>query len=387
MKRIFHSSYFILHFSFLMVGLILGEGMAFAQTDPFPAVNYRAYMGNMIVVAKVMENGAELDNVVLAAYDANGVIRGKAKLKGNGKTVVSILVYGDTSGEEIHFAVSTDGVARHQNHDTFSYLYNGQLGTKKNPHIVVLNGFAIADAADNTEVLTTWNSQTCDVTLGGRTLYKDGTWNTLCLPFDVTLAGSILEDAEAYTLSSASIEAQTLTLNFGDAVTKLTAGVPYLIKWTKPDGYDDNPAAYDLKEPTFSNVTVQNTLAPFDNGVSGDGRVQFIGTYSPVRFDSENLDVLVLGQAGLFYPNGLAMTQVGACRAYFRVGTEGSSAPVLRTVMNFGGTTDVLEKEIVKSEEPAAAEEWFDLSGRRLETEPTVPGIYIRNGRKYIVKR
>jgi hypothetical protein len=32
--------------------------------------------------------------------------------------------------------------------------------------------------------------QTESITLARRKLYKDGNWNTLCLPFDVTISGS-----------------------------------------------------------------------------------------------------------------------------------------------------------------------------------------------------
>ena len=374
-------------FSIILTGLLLGEGMAFAQTDPFPAVNFRAYMGNMVVVAKVMENGSELTGVVLAAYDADGVIRGKAKLTGS-KTIATMMVYGDTSGDEIHFAVSTDGTIRHLPQDKFSYLYNGLMGSKKSPHVVVLNGFALAEKSDNTEVLETWDGQTSNVTLGGRTLYKDGMWNTLCLPFDVTLAGSVLDGAEAHALSSASVEGATLKLNFTDVLTKLEAGVPYLIKWAKPDDYDADPSAYDLVEPTFENVSVKNVSVPFDNGESGDGHVQFIGTYSPTHFNVETPNVLVLGMTGsLFYPDGQAATPLRSCRAYFKVGSESSAARVLRTEMYFGDATAVRQPLTEDGEWTMEGESsvWYDLCGRPLPSQPLTPGIYIWKGKKIIV--
>ena len=372
--------------SIFFTGLILGGGLAFAQADPFPEVNYNAYMGNMIVVAKVMENGVELtENVIIAAY-AGDEIRGKASVS-KGKASIYMMVCGDTSGEELHFAISTDGTTVQQlRQETFTYTYNGKLGTSKRPRVLVVNGFALADKEDNTDVLATHDGETCDVTLSGRTLYKDGAWNTLCLPFDVTLSGSILDGAKAYTLSSASIEGNTLTLNFGSPVQSLAAGVPYLIRWTKPDDYDADTDAYDLKEPDFPDVTVTNTSVPFDNGVTGEARVQFIGTYSPVVFNDEAEDILVVGAAGLFYPDGLATTQVNACRAYFKVGDIGSPAPVLRTVMNFGDdATGINATDDGRWTMGNEAEAVYDLSGREVHS-PLGPGIYIRGGKKYIVK-
>jgi len=42
-----------------------------------------------------------------------------------------------------------------------------------------------ADGADNSTALLENNGEVVhSATLKGRTLYKDGNWNTLCLPFD-----------------------------------------------------------------------------------------------------------------------------------------------------------------------------------------------------------
>ena len=81
----------------------------------------------------------------------------------------------------------------------------------------------LADGSDNTETITGADGYVADVTLSGRTLYKDGAWNTICLPFNVTLDSSPLAGATARPLTSASISGTTLTLTFGDAVTTLAS--------------------------------------------------------------------------------------------------------------------------------------------------------------------
>ena len=91
--------------------------------------------------------------------------------------------------------------------------------------------FELTDNGDNSTVIAKNDGQTFSVPLRGRTLYKDGTWNTLCLPFDVTLSGSPLDGAEARPLAEANISGTTLNLYFGEAVEKLKAGTPYIIKW------------------------------------------------------------------------------------------------------------------------------------------------------------
>ena len=54
-------------------------------------------------------------------------------------------------------------------------------------------------STDNAALIETYNGEEANVTLTGRTLYKDGYWNTICLPFDVEIEGSVLEEAVART--------------------------------------------------------------------------------------------------------------------------------------------------------------------------------------------
>lgn len=93
------------------------------------------------------------------------------------------------------------------------------------------------DATDNSTLIETYDGREANVMLSDRTLYKDGNWNTICLPFDVKIEGSVLDGAVARRLTAATVTdnetiGQTLNLTFGNEVTdSLKAGVPYIIKW------------------------------------------------------------------------------------------------------------------------------------------------------------
>ncbi len=50
------------------------------------------------------------------------------------------------------------------------------------------------------------------------------------------------------------------------------------------------------------------------------------------------------------------------------------------------GATSISEKGIVKNETATAATDWYTLDGRRLSGQPVNKGLYIVNGKKYIVK-
>ena len=221
----------------------------------------------------------------------------------------------------------------------------------------------LADGSDNTETITGADGYVADVTLSGRTLYKDGAWNTLCLPFDVTIAGSPLAGATARPLTSASISGSTLTLTFGDAVTTLKAGTPYIIKGN-----------YDTE-----------TASP---AVTTDERVRFMGTYKSTAFDAEDKSILLMGgENTLYYPKSGA--GIGAQRAYFKIGSDGALLARRLTAFNidFGdddNTTGIISTTNYTNYTNSDA--WFTLDGRRLQGQPTAKGLYIVNGKKVIVK-
>lgn len=111
-------------------------------------------------------------------------------------------------------------------------------------------------------------------------LYKDGDWNTLCLPFDVIVGSDVMEGATAMTLngstSNFNSESSVLTLNFDEVGGTIAAGTPFIVKWT----------GSNVTDPVFSGVTVSSS--PAGSVTSDDNLVQFIGTYAPVSLAAGN---------------------------------------------------------------------------------------------------
>ena len=98
----------------------------------------------------------------------------------------------------------------------------------------VASQLELANNADNGDAvsLASGDGMYYDVTLAGRTLYTDGDWNTLCLPFDVDdFTGTPLEGAAVKTLESSSFSDGTLTITFSDNLTSIDAGKPYIVKY------------------------------------------------------------------------------------------------------------------------------------------------------------
>lgn len=221
----------------------------------------------------------------------------------------------------------------------------------------------------NTDVINVYNNAVLNVTLASRTLYKDGTWNTICLPFDVVIADSPLAGADVRAMSSASLEDEVLTLNFTSPgeVSSITAGTPYIIKWAN---------GTDISDPVFRGVTVS---AGNNDFTSTDGKVRFIGTYDLISFDAEDKNILFIGDANkIYYP--LAGARIGAFHCYLQIPDDSS---VKQFVLNIDGVEDPTSIEHPTLDIEHSEGAIYNLSGQMVNGK-LPKGIYIHNGRKVV---
>lgn len=248
-------------------------------------------------------------------------------------------------------------------------IAKGSTGNREYTATWERNAITLVDDADNSDLLTTWNGIVADVTLSGRTFSKNNQWNTICLPFDLTIAGSVLDGAEVRTLENSSLSELNLTLTFSAPVTEIEAGKPYVIKWTSGE---------PLENPKFEGVTVKNVK---NSVMTGD--VEFIGTYAPTALAKDDVTNLYLGSNNtLYYPN-VDGFKVNAFRAYFKV-SDSLGAMGFNIIADFGdgSTTRIQNIESTGS----AADSWYTLNGVKLNGKPTQKGVFIHNGKKEIVK-
>ena len=251
---------------------------------------------------------------------------------------------------------------------------------------ITINGTATAvtielqDLADNTQTILDNSGKTVNVQIKGRTLYKDGSWNTICLPFNIESDNLVNQAPDFFgmwnpkELESSSFDSTTgtLTLNFKDA-TKIEAGKPYLVKWT---------SGGEITEPQFKNVIISSTT-PQD--VMVNDLVTFKGTYAPTTLTANDRTKLYLSaDNSLYYPD--ADVPINSFRAYFMLHgiTVGNASNQAHSfVLNFGDETDGIAGVISND---VKTNGWFTIDGRRLNGEPTEKGIYIHQGRKVVVK-
>ena len=144
----------------------------------------------------------------------------------------------------------------------------------------------------------------------------------------------------------------------------------------------------DIHNPIFRRVPI-NAANP-TAVTSEDETVSFVGCYSPFTLYANDRTNLYLGSDNtLYYPS--TNVTINSCRAYFQlngISAAGISSEVNAFVLNFGdddkasGIVDIDHSPLTIH----SADGWYTLDGRKLSGKPTQKGIYIKDGKKMVVK-
>ena len=240
--------------------------------------------------------------------------------------------------------------------------------------------YIFMDTEDNSMAVQEKNTATCNIKLE-RTLKKDG-WNTLALPFDMSadMLKTIFGDGtKLKELTASSLAANKLTLTFADA-TAIEAGKPYLVSV---------PA--DVVDPSFTSVTIKEAAIPttttYVDFIPSLGKSLVTG---PAGDENNLWSVMFLGAANKFYhpsvvnqPNDEASYLKGF-RAYFRLHDGASNAIEFTSNLSDEATAiSSIENGMLRMENDAL----YDLNGRRvIPSSALQKGVYIRNGKKILIK-
>lgn len=264
-----------------------------------------------------------------------------------------------------------------------TYKHVGQTTYTISSHITIprMASLTLDDATDNSQALSNYEEVTVEtVSISGRTLTKENEqWNTLCLPFDLTVSGSSLDGdgVSVMQLSGSSFSNETLSLQFSP-VTQLEAGTPYIVKWT---------SGSNITPPQFSSVFISNAGAKEVT----KGVITFKGTYAPIVYKKDKVfdTVLLVGPNNvLYYPDGQEESNVNAFRAFFILnngytyGTPYSNVKTIR--FDFGDEATAVNTIDATNQIPADG--YYTLQGIRLSEKPTTPGLYIYRSKKILVK-
>lgn len=233
------------------------------------------------------------------------------------------------------------------------------------------------------------------VTLTGRT-FTQNQWTTLCLPFSVSASqmkatfGDGVQLVEMDHVTTTNNETYDGTTYFYKTILMknhvynqmLVAGVPYLIKPAKT-----------VTGATFENVYFPSTAVAAGT-VSVANNYTWRGTYGNVN-TLGNGDYYVSGKTGQFKYYTTEGHNSNNFRAYLDFNSSTGAKPVVFEAMSVGGEETPTGIETIKAEELDPTEfntgAVYNLNGQMVsgnskDLNNLPAGIYIVNGKKYVVK-
>lgn len=200
---------------------------------------------------------------------------------------------------------------------------------------------SLSATGDNSALIGALSSaRYTDITLQGLSLHKDGKWNSLCLPFNVsteTISSSVLngctlkeldpvgyydandvrylynENEDKYYNGSTQYQGNISALHqtglgadgntfylYYVGANQIIAGKPYLIKWA---------SGGDIESPTFTHVRIEDTTPVV---TSPDGKVKFVGNYAQKSLGTAGDAFVMNRDYGVFSVPASALNAFGA---------------------------------------------------------------------------
>lgn len=177
--------------------------------------------------------------------------------------------------------------------------------------------------------------------------------STLVLPFESTIPTGATCYTLNYTAGKSSVKATQVT-------TTLSANTPVLV--------NANEGNYKFVSTATSGDAATGSGTHTSGALTGVYSSTDVPSSSYILWANENNPI------GFYKANS---STVAANRAYMTA--DGAGA---RIVIIYDETTGIDNAKTVTEQDGT----WYDLSGRKLENRPAVKGIFINNGKKYIVK-
>ena len=235
----------------------------------------------------------------------------------------------------------------------------------------------------NSDKLTEAIGKKANVTLSGRTFFKDGKWNSLLLPFEVT--EEQLEDethplygATIKQLYSGSVTGTHVDMSFS-SVSALEAGWFYIFKWESGE---------DIVNPVFKNVEIEkNASGLLGSYMDSNYCFLVLGNFDSYEFDPsywEAYPYYLTSDGDLKYSDKARVMK--PFRMFFAFYANDPGA--LEFNLNFDdgdSTTGIVELD-GNGRDNRAPEGYYNLQGVKYNGKPIQKGVYINNGHKVVVK-
>lgn len=254
---------------------------------------------------------------------------------------------------------------------------------------------AAIEAADGTEVNVKIDfSLRNNRELAGKRYWKGGEWNTLTLPFDITVAelSQILGyaivneiDPNGYSESSgAPVYKFKLTMKGAYGEDYLPANKPFTIKTT-----DDIVGVKD-----FGTREIKAPRAEDLDGVNAGGGSMFKPAYAKkevTKAANGNIWFLLGNHTKWAYitPSSENKWTILPFESYIDQNLNPASASNAIFIMeDLDGTTAIhgINVDDAENAKLNSAKGWYNLNGVKMENAPAMKGVYIKDGKKVVIK-
>ena len=204
-------------------------------------------------------------------------------------------------------------------------------------------------------------------------------WNTLCLPFDVTVRE--LSNQLGYAIVNVVDASKTTTGNVQfklQMAGTIKANTPFVVK--------TDEAIADGKVLAFAGKTIEQGSASVDAGCG----YEFVGVYDTKTLNKADSKLSFLrgnGEKWVFIGESSENTwNLVPMTAYIDLTPATNAHEVTFTMQEADGSTTVIRNISAETASKLNAEGWYTINGMKLNAAPTEKGIYINNGKKVVLK-
>lgn len=196
-----------------------------------------------------------------------------------------------------------------------------------------------------------------------------GRWNTFCVPFSIDANQVTSQFGEGTQIAKFALSDEKFI--YFETTGIIEAGKAYLVKPTKEaatEGY------------TFSNVDI-TALAPTKETVD-DGAIDFRGIYNPTDITvglPEN--TFAAGIVGNVVKKAVSSSNMKGFRAFFIIPGAGAQSSYMLKIDGTATSINSINGADVVVNAPV-----YNLQGQRVDGNNLTPGIYVKAGKKFVVK-
>ena len=231
---------------------------------------------------------------------------------------------------------------------------------------IIVKPVVLDESADNTIAKKT----SADVTLNRP--MNVGRWNTFCVPFSIDATQVTSQFGEGTQIAEYSVSVDDEIAFATLQSNAIVAGKAYLVKPTKEaatEGY------------TFSNVNI-TALVPTKETVE-NGAIDFRGIYNPTDITVGLPDnTFAAGIVGNVVKKAVSGSNMKGFRAFFII-PEGAGAQSSYMLKIDGTATSI---NSINGADVVVNAPVYNLQGQRVDGNNLTPGIYVKAGKKFVVK-